>query len=211
MKKIKYYLIILFLLIIYIIFCATSYTHAVCTNISNSIFRLHVIANSDSTEDQNLKYLVRDNVLEYFNEITKDITSKEEIINIANNHLEEIENIAKRTVYQNGYDYNVKVEIGNYSFPTKSYGDIIFPPGYYDAIRIEIGKAKGQNWWCVMFPPLCFIDTTSGIVPDESKEIIESSLTEEEYSLISEDTTSIKFKFKIVEVLQNLNISGIFM
>lgn len=211
MKKIKYYLIILFLLIIYIIFCATSYTHAVCTNISNSIFRLHVIANSDSTEDQKLKYLVRDNVLEYFNEITKDITSKEEIINIANNHLEEIENIAKRTVYQNGYDYNVKVEIGNYSFPTKSYGDIIFPPGYYDAIRIEIGKAKGQNWWCVMFPPLCFIDTTSGIVPDESKEIIESSLTEEEYSLISEDTTSIKFKFKIVEVLQNLNISGIFM
>lgn len=211
MKKIKYYLIILFLLIIYIIFCATSYTNAVCRDISNSVFRLHVIANSDCAEDQSLKYLVRDNILEYFHKITDNSSSKEEIIKIASEHLQEIQQIAEETIYENGYNYNVEIEIGNFDFPTKTYGDISFPPGYYDSIRIKIGEAKGQNWWCVMFPPLCFIDTTSGVVPDESKELIESNLSEEEFRLISEDTSSVKFKFKIVEVLQNLNISGIFM
>lgn len=211
MKKFKRFTILIILLFIYVTISAITYTNAVCSDISDSVFRLHVIANSDSKEDQNLKYIVRDNILEYMNSITSGITSKEEIIEIVSNNLEEFKQIAQNTVYENGFDYEVSVEVGNFEFPTKTYGDVSFPPGFYDALRIKIGDAKGQNWWCVMFPPLCFIDVSSGIVPDDSKEILESELSSEEYHLISGTENESKIKFKIVEVLQNFKFSGIFM
>lgn len=209
--KFKRFCILSLLLILYIFVSAISYTNAVCMDISDNVFRLHVIANSDSKEDQNLKYIVRDNVLDYVAQISTTASSKEDIINILQNHLTEIEAIALDTIRKNGFDYSVCVEIGNFSFPTKKYGDIILPPGYYDSLKIQIGEATGQNWWCVMFPPLCFVDVTSGIMPEESKELLQSNLSEEEYNLISEESTDVKVKFKIVEVLQNFTISGIFM
>ena len=209
--KFKRFCILSLLLILYIFVSAISYTNAVCMDISDNVFRLHVIANSDSKEDQNLKYIVRDNVLDYVAQISTTASSKEDIINILQNHLTEIESIALDTIRKNGFDYSVCVEIGNFSFPTKKYGDIILPPGYYDSLKIQIGEATGQNWWCVMFPPLCFVDVTSGIVPEESKELLQSNLSEEVYNLISEESTDVKVKFKIVEVLQNFTISGIFM
>ena len=210
-SKIKRFILLTFLLILYIFISAVSYTNAVCSDIQESVFRLHVIANSDSTEDQNLKYIVRDSVIDYINEISKDATSKDEVIAIAEEHLTEIEEIALQTVKDNGCDYPVKVSIGNFAFPSKKYGDITLPPGYYDALKIEIGEATGQNWWCVMFPPLCFVDVTSGVVPEESKEIMKDNLTDEEYDLISGKSADVEIKFKIVEVLQNFTISGIFM
>ena len=209
--KFKRFCILSLLLILYIFVSAISYTNAVCMDISDNVFRLHVMANSDSKEDQNLKYIVRDNVLDYVAQISTTASSKEDIINILQDHLTEIEAIALDTIRKNGFDYSVCVEIGNFSFPTKKYGDIILPPGYYDSLKIQIGEATGQNWWCVMFPPLCFVDVTSGIVPEESKELLQSNLSEEEYNLISEESTDVKVKFKIVEVLQNFTISGIFM
>ena len=172
---------------------------------------MHIIANSDSVEDQFLKYKVRDSILEYMNSIVNNSMEKNEITKIMELHLDDFKEVAQNIVIENGYSYNVTVEIGNFEFPTKTYGDISFPPGYYDALRIKIGKASGQNWWCVMFPPLCFIDISSGIVPDDSKEILESELSEEDYNLISESTEETKLKFKLVEVLQNLRFSGIFM
>lgn len=211
MKNFKRFTILIFLLFIYILISASAYTNAVCSDISDSVFRLHVIANSNSSEDQNLKYIVRDNVLEYMNSITSGVTSKEKIIEIVSNHLEEFKQIAQNTVYENGFDYEVSIEIGNFEFPTKTYGDVSFPAGLYDALKIKIGNANGQNWWCVMFPPLCFIDVSSGIVPEDSKEVLESELSEEEYSLVTGAGSESKIKFKIVEVLQNFKISGIFM
>lgn len=211
MKVFKRFTILFFLLFIYVLICATSYTNAVCKNISDSVFRLHVIANSNSSEDQNLKYLVRDNILKYMNSITKDVNDKNEIIKIISNNLNNFKQIAQDTVYENGFNYEVTVEIGNFDFPVKTYGDISFPPGNYDALRIKIGNASGENWWCVMFPPLCFIDVSSGIVPDDSKEILESELSQEEYKLISDSSDETKIKFKVVELLQNFNFSGIFM
>ncbi|MGN1301254.1 MAG: stage II sporulation protein R [Clostridia bacterium] len=211
MKKFKRFTMLIFLLFIYILVSASAYTNAVCSDISDSVFRLHVIANSNSVEDQNLKYIVRDNVLKYMSSITASITSKEEIIEIVYNHLEEFKQIAQDTVYENGFNYEVSVEIGNFEFPTKTYGDVSFPAGFYDALKIKIGNADGQNWWCVMFPPLCFIDVSSGIVPEGSKEVLESELSEEEYSLITGSESESKIKFKIIEVLQNFKISGIFM
>lgn len=206
MKKIKNLLIIILLLFIYCIICAFSYVNAVSTDIQNSVFRLHVIANSDSDEDQNLKYIVRDKVLEYINSISNSSMTKDEVIALANKNINEIQKIAENTIHENGYNYSVKLNIGNFSFPTKKYGDITFPAGFYDALKIEIGEAKGHNWWCVMFPPLCFVDVTSGIVPEESKQTIRDNLSEEEYKLLSENSGNMNFKFKIVEMFQDISI-----
>ena len=204
--QIKKLILLLILLSIYTFICAFSYVNAVSSNIEDSVFRLHVIANSDSTEDQNLKYIVRDKVLEYINNISKNVSSKEDVIKMAQDNIDKIQTIAENTIKENGYNYCVKLAIGNYAFPTKTYGDISFPAGFYDALKIEIGEAKGQNWWCVMFPPLCFVDVSSGIVPEESKEIIKENLLNEEYDLLSENNNDFKFKFKIVEMFQNISI-----
>lgn len=210
-SKFKRFILVSALLIIYVCISAVSYTHAVTTDIADSVFRLHVIANSNSDEDQNLKYIVRDKVIEYLSSISQNASSKEEVIKIAKANLDKIQAIASQTIRDNGYTYSVNVEVGNFSFPSKRYGDITLPPGYYDALRIKIGEAEGQNWWCVMFPPLCFVDVTSGVVPDESKEIMKENLSKEEFDLISKNSNEVKVKFKIVEVLQNFTISGIFM
>lgn len=194
-------IILIFLLLLYTSICAVSYTSAISSDIADSVLRLHVLANSDSQEDQNLKYIVRDKLLEYMKTLCDDITSKSEAIEQATEHLEDLKTIAKQTIIDQGYSYDVNVEIGNFEFPTKTYGDIAFPAGNYDAVRVKIGEAKGQNWWCVMFPPLCFIDVTSGVVPDESKSILQESMSEEDFALVSENKSNkmISFKFKILE------------
>ena len=207
--KIKLFLFILPLLFIYTLICSISYVNAISTDLQKSVFRLHVIANSDSEDDQNLKLKVRDNVIKYMNTLCSKTTSKEEAIEIANAHLNEFKEIALNTIKENGYNYNVDISIDNVFFPTKTYGDISLPEGYYDALRIKIGKAEGKNWWCVMFPPLCFVDVTSGIVPDDSKDLLKENLSQEEYDLIcngnseNQNNTDITFKFKIVELLNN--------
>lgn len=206
-RKFRYSFLLLILLFLYIFVCAFSYVNAVSSDIANSVFRLHVIANSDEKEDQELKLKVRDNVLSYMNKICENVTTKEDAILIANGHIDDFKEIALNTIHENGYDYSVNVRIGSFSFPTKTYGDISLPAGYYDALRIEIGEAKGQNWWCVMFPPLCFVDVSSGIVPDESKKTMKDNLSDEEFSLISDNEDSnVKFKFKLIEWFQNVKV-----
>ena len=210
-SKLKTTLLIMFLLFVYVLIAASSYTKAVCTDIANNVFRLHVIANSDSEEDQNLKYIVRDSILSYVNGILENINNKEDVALTINNHIDEIKNIAQQAVYNEGFTYDVEIEVGNFKFPTKTYGNISLPPGLYDALRVKIGNASGKNWWCVMFPPLCFVDVSSGIVPEDSKELMESNLSSEDYALVSSSKNTTKIKFKVVEVLQNLTINGIFM
>ena len=208
-SKLKRLFIILFLLFFYILISAFFYVDAVSSDISNSVFRLHVIANSDSKEDQELKYKVRDKVLEYMNLISKNCTSKEDVINLAKTHQEEFKNIAQSVIKENGYNYNVNIYIGKYDFPTKTYGDISFPAGNYDCLRIEIGESQGQNWWCVMFPPLCFVDVTSGIVPEDSKSLMQNNLTDEEYSIISDNhSPDIQIKFGLIEMFNNFKNSS---
>ena len=199
-SKLKRLFIILFLLFFYILISAFFYVDAVSSDISNSVFRLHVIANSDSKEDQELKYM---------NLISKNCTSKEDVINLAKTHQEEFKNIAQNVIKENGYNYNVNIYIGKYDFPTKTYGDISFPAGNYDCLRIEIGESQGQNWWCVMFPPLCFVDVTSGIVPEDSKSLMQNNLTDEEYSIISDNhSPDIQIKFGLIEMFNNFKNSS---
>lgn len=205
MKKflLNRFTLIIFLLLLFIFISALSYATEVSADLADSVFRLHVIANSDSDSDQNLKYIVRDKIIEYMKTICEDGISKDDYIKIAQDNLENIKKVAQDTVIQNGYNYNIKVSVGNFEFPTKTYGDVSFPAGFYDALRIEIGNASGKNWWCVMFPPLCFVDVTSGIVPEESKETLKDDISSEEYDLITGANTEVKFKFKLVEMFQN--------
>ena len=208
-SKVKMVIILSILLFLYTTICAISYAQNVSTDLAENVFRLHVLANSDSEEDQNLKYIVRDALLSYMNEICANCETKQEAIAIVEQNLDTFKQIALDTIKNEGYNYDVILEIGNFEFPTKQYGDISLPAGFYDALRVKIGEAKGQNWWCVMFPPLCFVDISSGVVPEESKEVLEENLTEEEFSLVSSDDSSdsgIQFKFKLLEFL---NESGL--
>ena len=203
-SKIGMLAILTILLFIYTSICAFSYVSAVSTDISKSVFRLHVLANSNSDEDQALKYKVRDNLLNYMNNICSNYSSKEEAISLVTEHKDEFKQVALETIKNEGYNYDVNINIGNFEFPTKQYGDISLPAGYYDALRVEIGEAKGRNWWCVMFPSLCFIDISSGIVPEESKEELQNVLSDEEYSIISDNNNyEMKFKFKLLEFFAN--------
>lgn len=198
--KVKMVIILSFLLFIYTTICALSYAQNVSTDIANNVFRLHVLANSDSEEDQNLKYKVRNNLLSYMNEICKNCETKQEAISLVEENKGNFKQIALDTIRSEGFSYDVNINIGNFEFPTKDYGDISLPAGFYDALRVEIGGAKGQNWWCVMFPPLCFVDVTSGVVPEESKELLANNLSEEEFALVSDSSDSeIQFKFKLLE------------
>ena len=206
MKFFKRCLVLIVLFLFYTFICAFSYASSVSSDISDSVFRLHIIANSDSEEDQNLKLVVRDNVLAYMKEIATDISSKEEAISVITSHLDDFKAIASETISNAGYDYDVNISVGEFDFPTKNYGDISLPAGIYDALRIEIGEAKGHNWWCVMFPTLCFVDVSSGSLDEESKGVLESSLTEEEFSLVSEDSFGVNLKFKVVEFFEDIKI-----
>ena len=207
MKKILNFSLLVFLLFLYVFISAQSYVSAVSNNISDSVFRLHVIANSDTDEDQDLKLQVRDALLEFMNDICANCSTKEEAISIAQTHKKEFQEIATQTIIDNGYNYSVKIDIDNFYFPTKNYGDISLPAGLYDALRVEIGECKGQNWWCVMFPSLCFIDISSGVVDEEAKENLKENLEEESYSIISNTKKSdMKFKFKIIEFFAENNL-----
>ena len=206
MKILKRFLIVFILFLTYIMLSIFSYSNAVSSDISDSVFRLHVIANSNSEEDQSLKYAVRDELIKYMNSMCTNISSKQEAIEIAYENKNNLYNIAKQVIKDNGFNYDVNIDIGNFSFPTKNYGDISLPAGFYDALKVEIGSASGQNWWCVMFPSLCFVDVSEGIVPDDSKENLQSNLQDEEYNLISSDNIEFKLKFKLVELFENAKI-----
>ena len=204
MKSIKLTFIILLLFIIYIFLSAKSYSTYVFDNLSNEVFRLHIVANSNSSEDQYLKLQIRDNVLSYINNfITKD-TKKSDVISIINAHKDEINSIIKSTIEKNGYNYNYSFNIEKCYFPTKNYGDISLPEGMYDCLNIKIGNQSGENWWCVMFPPLCIIDTEMWL-KEESKEILLDNIDQESYDIVSSKKGEYKIKFKILEIFSSFN------
>ena len=154
-----------------------------CDEIRNKVLRMHVIANSDENYDQELKLKVRDAVLNEGRELfdgslTADDAEEKIIPNI-----ERLEKIALKTIKDEGYDYDVKIYVVNEFFKTRVYDNsVTLPAGEYTAVKVMIGEGKGKNWWCVMFPSLCFVDLTEGIVPEESKKDLQNSLQEEEYN-----------------------------
>lgn len=202
-KKLKYISILLILLIGFIFISISSYASSISKDLSDNFFRLHILANSDSQEDQELKLKVRDNIIEYMNSLSYKGLSKQDAITLTENHISDFENIAQKTIQNEGYNYNVSLEIGNFYFPTKIYGNVSLPAGYYDALKIELGKAEGKNWWCSLFPPLCFVDISSGVIDENAEELLKNNLSDEEFAIITSDSETIKFKFKILELFSN--------
>lgn len=168
--------------------------------ISHKIIRFHVIANSDSDADQALKLKVKEAVVNYTSELLCNSKSINETEDLLSAHTTDIISIANSVITENGYDYPVTAEITDTYFPTKSYGSYTFPPGIYRAFQIKIGEAKGKNWWCVLYPPLCFIDISHGTVNTESEELLKETLTTDEFQAVSGEYT-VKYRFKYLTFL----------
>ena len=214
-NKIKIRLSILILSLVAIISIMTISISGEVKKISNAsqdykdkLIRFHVIANSDSDEDQNLKLKVRDAVINYLQPKLLESESIEESELIIKREYSELEKISKNIILQNGYNYDVKIGIDYSEFPTKQYSNVVLPAGEYKALKIIIGEGSGKNWWCVMFPPLCFVDKEKGIIDKDTDDKLREVLTEEEYNLIAQKTSNqtnrVQIKFKIVEIVQNI-------
>lgn len=171
--------------------------------LSEKLLRFHVVANSDSDEDQSLKLKVKEAIVDYLSNFLYDTMTLEETENVIAAHNNEVVNLAKKIVLENGYDYNVSAELTSCYFPVKSYGDITLPAGDYEAYRITIGEADGKNWWCILYPPLCFVDVSYGYVPDESKILLENILDDEAYRYITGGYETV-YRFKYLTFLNGL-------
>lgn len=182
----------------------SSYFNRVESALSDNVLRLHVIANSDSDFDQQLKLKVRDKILQRSDSIFSKKSDISEAKKNIKDNLEEIEKIACAEVAANGCDYPVKVTFGKSDFPTKAYGNVTLPAGTYEALKVEIGEAKGKNWWCVMFPPLCFVDASSPEMSAEAMAMLKDNLSEDEYALITNsENKNVEIKFKAYEIWQS--------
>lgn len=199
-------------------------------DVKDSLIRFHVIANSDDEDDQNLKIKVKNEVIDYLYPYLNESVSVDESRKIIQDNMEKVKKIAEDVIRDSNYDYSVKLELDRENFPEKSYGNIILPQGNYEAFRIIIGSGEGKNWWCVMFPPLCFVDETKVEIEYEktenkinskqnsnneidnlNKQVEVNSINEkdENYSEnksaqnIEEKKNQIQIKFKIVEMVKS--------
>ena len=154
-------------------------------NLAQEVLRFHVLANSDSEEDQALKMKVKEAVLAYREQEMPETESVDKTREWMRRHTDEIEQISAEVIREKGYDYTVSAAVTTCWFPEKTYGDLTFPQGNYKALRIEIGEAEGQNWWWVLYPGLCFMDATNAVVPEEGKQKLKDVLSEEEYSCLT--------------------------
>ena len=191
--------------------------------IAEEVLRFHVLANSDSEEDQAVKYRVRDAVLEWMSQEMQEVNvsnyelanysmvkkgdseencdtesrnQKAEIMDFAQNHLKDLEYVANQVLSENGMDYQATAELVRCYFPDRTYGDCTFPAGWYEALRIKLGEAEGQNWWCVLYPKLCFRDCLHAVVEEEQLQELEEVLTVEEYESLLQKPQKWKLAFR---------------
>jgi len=169
--------------------------------IPDKAIRLRIIANSDSVEDQWLKREITEVVVNQMDEWVNSIDSLDEARLVIEQNIPILEKLVKETVDINGFNYNeeLKVELGSFPFPTKMYGQIVYPAGDYEALRVTLGAGEGENWWCVLFPPLCFIDmsTSSAIQSEDINTTAADKL---------ESNEDVEVKFFVVELLNRIKL-----
>ena len=167
-------------------------------DISDKLIRLHIIANSDSAEDQRLKLLVRDEVLSYVSQLTENCDSLDDARKKISAHLGNLEAIAEDVIVSNRFSYTACAELSEVYFPTKVYDDFSLPAGKYEALRIKLGNAAGKNWWCVLFPPVCISAS------EAESEFKNAGLSDKEINFVMSDKVEYRFRFKIVEIIENI-------
>lgn len=200
--KLKSVFLIFLLFIIYFIFSSISYSSTISNDLENHLFRLRVVANSNSEEDQNLKLKVRDNILNYLNQFS--FKTKEETITHLENNKKDIEKIISKTIQENGFNYTYEYEISNSFYPQRYYNSITLPSGNYDSLQIKLGKAEGKNWWCILFPPMCLINSSTCELEETPDTLSESNLSTESTEVIQSNKSTYKIKFKIIDFINNL-------
>jgi len=207
------YKIISFIIMTFFIFGLLMNLHinndSVLGDIKDKIIRLHVVANSDSPEDQAIKLQIRDAIIKELEPKLENLKNQEEVKNLISANMDNLIAAAEEEMARLGKGFPIDIELGTYEFPTKVYGDLSFPAGSYQALNVKIGEAQGKNWWCVMFPPLCFVDIAQGVISEKTLEEFKEILDEDELELLkskknSEEET-VKIKFKLVEMAKNFN------
>lgn len=180
-----------------------SYLSSAKEDIEKSVVRLHIIANSNSDLDQSIKLKVRDRILEDGKNIFSSSKTPADALYLANENKAYIKKIAEDELLKNGFPQKVSVKVGEFSFPPKTYSRFSFPQGTYNAVRVELGDAKGKNWWCVMYPPLCFVQGVAKI-PEETDAIMRENLSESEYALLADSESGVEIRFKLLEIIESL-------
>lgn len=176
----------------------TAYSDGIQEDLQDNLIRLHIIANSDSGEDQAIKLRVRDAVLSQMREETQN-KSRNEIIK----SLDEIEKTANRVLEENCFDYTASAVYGKFYFPKKEYRGMTLPAGEYYGVRIVLGNGNGHNWWCVMYPPLCVSENEAGL-DQQASELLQNSLNHQTYDIVTKSDKKVVVKFKTVELVQEL-------
>ena len=184
----------------YVVYWHTQNAKVVEAYNADNLIRFHVIANSDAEADQTLKLKVRDKIVQAMTPSFSQACNIDEARTVVKDNLGRINDVAVKEIQKDGKDYPVQVSLGNYMFPTKTYGDLTLQAGEYEAVRVVIGEGKGANWWCVLFPPLCFVDLSA----DQDGELYTEKtngipLTE----VTKQSEPQIQVKFKVVEVFEN--------
>lgn len=196
-------LVVFSLILLYSLFLENTTTE-IQEGISSEIIRFHVIANSDSPTDQALKLEIKDALTEALRPTLEKAGSVEEARLLLTSNLKDMETLSNSLIKKHGYSYTATASLERGFFPLKAYGDITLPPGEYEAIRIELGEATGKNWWCIMYPPLCYVDATYRVVPEHSKDQLKYVLTEDEYkAILSQKDVKVKVKFKLLPWLND--------
>lgn len=183
-------------------YVANAYFTSTQTALADGVIRLHVIANSDNDYDQALKLKVRDRILK---ETGADLGTSQDMDTVRYEickNIDYIKEVAEDEIKKNGFNYKVNVSFGLSDFPEKKYANITLPAGSYQALKVQIGEAKGQNWWCVMFPPMCFINEDCVNVDDNTQTKLKSELGDSVYSMVSSENVTYNVKFKIYELWQ---------
>ena len=198
-KSMKYKKIILLLSLFILTFTYIVYPYIeneVKEGFKNELIRFHIRANSDMEEDQALKLKIRDEILKEMKMKFKDTETIEESREVIEANMMEMKSITEGVIEKEGKDYEVNISLGQDNFPTRKYGNLVLPAGEYETLLITLGEGKGQNWWCVMFPPLCFVDISHSVAYNLEKEIEVEQEVEKEPKL--------KLKWKVVDVVKSI-------
>lgn len=175
-------------------------------DLARKVVRLHIIANSNSKEDQSLKLYVRDKLLSYLSDRIDCSKGKGYVLKQLSEQKDQIEKYLQQQIVQIGYNHSIKISIHRDLFPNRIYDGFLFPSGIYDAVKVYIGKAEGRNWWCVIFPPLCIVDEAKLELPDEAKKELKKSLSKKEYIIATNysnvEKMPVKLRLKVYEILK---------
>ncbi len=185
---------------------------ALAERLAPSVLRFHVLAESDSTEDQQVKLEIRSLILDYLKDHLSIYADKEDTIACLLEKKEEIEDLANRYLQKQGFDYQASLQLTNCYFPTRVYDRFVFPCGYYDAARITLGKGEGHNWWCVLYPQFCFVDAACVAAPAESCQKLETELETKDFLALQDRRPDIQirlFMFPWLTSTENLSVETV--